>query len=358
MTEKSINRPKRTKAMKVRYITFLTFISVAVLFFILGLGYNEKTKNMLAVDSDSASRIKHQQEIQKEPEIQEALQENEEIQENEELGDKKQGGTEQETNVIIDQGEVTERVTEADEKAPEADEIVSETEQIDSGQPENPGELATIETPETPAEQQEIIKKVAYLTFDDGPTHVTGKLLDVLAQYNIKATFFMLEPNMRKYPEVLTRMVEEGHAIGLHGVSHRKNKFYQSKDTVVGEMSTAQVTLKELTGVESHLIRVPYGSYPHMKKSYIEAVQQAGFFLWDWNVDSKDWFYNDAEMIDNTIRQLVALEKRNEEPVILMHDRAQTIPYVAKVLEYLIKNNYDIRIIDTEITPVTFSRSK
>lgn len=303
MIEKSITEPKTTPK---KYITFLIFLNMIVLFFILGLmGYSEKFGNILAVDSDSTQELRYEQESQ------EAMQEQEEIKNS------------------------------AEKAAPETE---------DRQEAESLKAMTETEV----LENQGNSKKIVYLTFDDGPTPATGKLLDVLAEYNVKATFFMLEPNMRKYPEALRRIVKEGHAVGLHGVSHKRHEFYRSKDTVVGEMVTAQVTLKELTGVESHLIRVPFGSYPDMKKSYIEAVHQADFFLWDWNVDSKDWFYNDKGMIDNTIRQLVALEKRNIEPVILMHDRVQTLPYVAKILEYLINNNYDIRIINTEIKPVTF----
>lgn len=204
------------------------------------------------------------------------------------------------------------------------------------------------------AKEQNTVDKIAYITFDDGPSATTERLLDILAEYNVKATFFMLQPQMLKYPHSVLRLAEEGHALALHGVTHRQELFYQSAESVLNEMATAQNTLLELTGCRATLIRVPYGSYPHMKPEYVEAVKQAGYQMWDWNVDSRDWYYRDQRMVSETIGQIERLEQQNIAPVILLHDRAETAEYVAEILEYLLSNGYRLNQLDDTMEPVVF----
>ncbi|MFY4774175.1 polysaccharide deacetylase family protein [Metabacillus sp. RGM 3146] len=81
-----------------------------------------------------------------------------------------------------------------------------------------------------------------YLTFDDGPSPTTGKLLDILKKHRTKATFFMLEPNRKKHKDMVKRLYAEGNGMGLHGVTHNPKAFYRSPSSVVGEMKTGQST--------------------------------------------------------------------------------------------------------------------
>ncbi len=215
-------------------------------------------------------------------------------------------------------------------------------------------EIVKDDSDKPPADEGSSDKKVAYLTFDDGPTQNTACILDILAKYDAKATFFLLEPQMRKYPEQLTQMCRAGHALGLHGVSHNHKKLYRSLDSVLDEMNTAQAKLQELTQVKSTLIRTPYGSKPYMKPAYMEGVKAAGYIVWDWNVDSRDWYYKDARLVDTTIEQIKDLEKSNINPVILFHDRGKTAEFLPQVLEYLVNNNYKFASLDTELEPVRF----
>lgn len=204
-----------------------------------------------------------------------------------------------------------------------------------------------------PLPQDNEVKKIAYLTFDDGPSALTNGLLDVLLEYNAKATFFMLEPRMKQFPDVLKRMLNEGHALGSHSVTHDKKIFYQSKDQVVYEMNLCRDAMKKITGEDSVLIRVPYGSSPHMNAEYKQYVVDNGLVMWDWNVDSRDWAFKNEDYIQYTINQLIALDRKNEVPVILLHDRSQTIKYLPKLLDYLVQN-YELKAIDPSITPTQF----
>lgn len=194
--------------------------------------------------------------------------------------------------------------------------------------------------------------KVAYVTFDDGPSASTDRLLDILAEHDVPATFFMLQPNMYQYPESVWRLVHDGHAPALHGYSHNKQAFYQSAASVLSEMNGAQGAVLEITGQKTTLIRPPFGSHPHMKPEYKEAVKEAGYQVWDWNVDSRDWYYRDHRLVTNTIAQIDRLAEKNIDPVILLHDRPDTVEFIPEIINYLTNNGYELRPLDPTLEPV------
>lgn len=196
--------------------------------------------------------------------------------------------------------------------------------------------------------------KTIYLTFDDGPSPYTSTILELLSSYNMKATFFMLEPNMRTYPEKLFEIIEEGHAPALHGVTHNVSKIYRSEQTVVDEMNTARQTLLDLTGSVTHLIRTPYGSAPYMKPTYKEAVKNAGYQLWDWTIDSEDWKYQSNEYVSRVIAQLENYKYPDSPIVILLHDRKSTAEHLTSLLEYLKANGYQSEILTEKLISYHF----
>ena len=112
------------------------------------------------------------------------------------------------------------------------------------------------------APEREIIptqkgEKICYLTFDDGPSKNTIKILDILKQYDAKATFFVIgncicEDNR----EILERMVKEGHAVGLHANNHVYEKFYASETSFLKDYEVLYTTLKEDYGIETSLFRL------------------------------------------------------------------------------------------------------
>lgn len=194
--------------------------------------------------------------------------------------------------------------------------------------------------------------KTVYLTFDDGPHKVSDQLLSILNEFDAKATFFMLDGNMRNFPDAVKRMAEAGHSLGAHGVTHDKTKIYQSPQTVVAEMEQTLKTIKEITGIDSTLIRTPYGSAPYMKDPYKKAVSDKGYQLWDWNVDSKDWYYRDNRLVANTIAQVADKAKKDEPLVILLHEREETLAQLPQLLDYLKKQNYEFKALGAEMTPI------
>ena len=199
------------------------------------------------------------------------------------------------------------------------------------------------------------IKRVAYLTFDDGPNTNTTRLIGILDQYHVKATFFMLNNNMLSQQKAVKKMASEGFGIGCHGVTHQVSKFYHSPASAYGEMKTCFATLKNITHKTSIMIRTPYGSVPYMKAPYRKIMDQHGYHMWDWNVDSLDWkFLNGPKTAQYTISQIAALKKRGITPVILMHDKSTTSDAVPAIIRYLKANGYEIKAITNSLTPLNF----
>ncbi|MEH7125703.1 polysaccharide deacetylase family protein [Bacillus sp. JJ1773] len=197
-------------------------------------------------------------------------------------------------------------------------------------------------------------QKVIYLTFDDGPSAYTLDILQTLNTFDMKATFFMLEPNMRMYPEELHAIINNGHIPALHGVSHNVAKIYRSEKTVVDEMTKAQATLMQMTGTGTSLIRTPYGSAPYMKPSYLKAVEAAGFNLWDWTVDSEDWKYRNGEYVERVIQQIENFKHKDRPMVILLHDRRTTAEHLPSLLTYLQTNGYKAEILNEQLSAFHF----
>lgn len=197
-------------------------------------------------------------------------------------------------------------------------------------------------------ESTETMKKVVYLTFDDGPSSSTMELLNVLKEYEMKATFFMLSPYVKQYPDPVRQMVFDGHAVALHGVTHDKKKFYRTPQSPLNEMLESQKTVKAVTGVKTFLIRTPYGSMPYLNSDQRSLLKQNGFKLWDWNVDSEDWKLRDDRYVTNTIQQL---ERRRLEPssVILLHEKETTVKYIRHLLNYLSEQGYETHILTEDL---------
>lgn len=258
------------------------------------------------------------------------------------VDDKPTGNIEAEKPTKEDSAPTTEPTK---EPAPDPDPVQPTTPKEDVKQEDDQEQVAPKETPAPPS-------RAVYLTFDDGPHKVSMDILALLDQYDAKATFFMLDNNMKNYPDAVKEMASKGHSVGLHGVTHDKNKFYQSSKSVVGEMDQTQQTLFELTGIESDLIRTPFGSAPYMTDAYKEAVDVAGYKMWDWNIDSRDWQFRDSRYVDSVIEQLTKLNRVNQPIVILLHERPETLEHLPKLLDYLKEQGYEFKALESTMHPI------
>ena len=181
-------------------------------------------------------------------------------------------------------------------------------------------------------------EKIAYITFDDGPTLNTPEIVDTLEKYGAKATFFVLEERIVRYPDFIKKIHYTKNAIGLHGVSHSE-AIYQSPDSPLQEMEKANKALVNVLGKGSRLVRVPFGSAYRLTKEQAQILKNHDYVIWDWNVDPRD---SVGEIIPERVMAnlRLGLEKSKGDAVILLHDRKSTAKMLPYMLEYLKKEGY------------------
>ena len=194
-------------------------------------------------------------------------------------------------------------------------------------------------------------KKIAYLTFDDGPTLNTPHIVETLSRYNAKATFFVLEERIVLYPDYIKQIVHNGNSIGLHGISHSE-AIYENETSPLEEMKKTEKTLRTLLGSGSKLVRVPFGSSYRLTKTQAKHLTDNGYIIWDWNVDPRDSVGTiiPQKVMDNLRRGLSSCKG---SPVILLHDRKSTARLLPVMLDYLTKEGYTLAPISEKQTPLT-----
>ena len=166
-------------------------------------------------------------------------------------------------------------------------------------------------------------KKVVALTFDDGPSKYTKKILDILKEEEACATFFIVGNKALFYKEELQRMIKEGSEIGNHSYSHKwLNRL--SENEFKEEINKTQKVIEDITGFTPKIFRPTYGGYSNKLKTYTDL----NFILW--NVDSEDWKVKNTNKILNNIFKSV-----KDESIILMHDNHE---YSVKALKEIIDN--------------------
>lgn len=201
---------------------------------------------------------------------------------------------------------------------------------------------------------QQTTNKTVFLTFDDGPSATSNQLLNVLKAHQVKATFFMLGPQIQAHQAAVKRLYQEGHQLGLHGMTHDINRFYQNSESPANEMKEAQLILASVTGVYTRLVRTPYGSVPNLTYDQKIRLNQNGFIYWDWTIDSLDWRYKNSQYVPEVLNQLQMFEKNKpwEPKVILMHDQPSTTNYLDNLITQLKARGYTFAVINETMPPV------
>lgn len=188
-------------------------------------------------------------------------------------------------------------------------------------------------------------KKVAYLTFDDGPsTNNTPKILDILKKYNVKATFFVIGQNAEQNSELVKREVAEGHVVGNHTYTHNMKRIYSDPNVFVSDLDKGDKTLKSIIGNDYNLklARFPGGSFGTKLAPFREAAKKAGYHYIDWND-----LTGDAERPSVPVNALLDELKKyttQDHVVILMHDapaKVTTVEALPQVIEYLQSKGYN-----------------
>lgn len=162
--------------------------------------------------------------------------------------------------------------------------------------------------------------KKVYLTFDDGPsTKVTGKILDVLEEEDVKATFFIVSDRVAGREETLKRIARDGHTLGIHSKTHRYSEIYASDEVLLADIRACRERIEKVTGVTPSVYRFPGGSSLHQDK--IPLVKAEGLRPIGWNAvcGDEEIPHADAE----TLYEQTFKTAQGKNPVILlMHDSA------------------------------------
>ena len=193
-------------------------------------------------------------------------------------------------------------------------------------------------------------KRIAYITFDDGPSKYTSQIVDILDENDVKGTFFMLNDNMKVFSNVVRRIVDEGHGAGFHGVTHDLNKLYKTEESAIEEFKTCSNTFYNITGQTSRLIRIPFGSKPNMVESLYNKFVAEGFLLWDWTIDTEDWKSSRDQIVSN----ILYYARDKDEIVILLHENERTVSCLNDIITILKERGYDIRPITSDVKPKNF----
>lgn len=172
------------------------------------------------------------------------------------------------------------------------------------------------------------------LTFDDGPHPVnTPKLLDILKQRNVKATFYVVGTNARRYPEILRRMIAEGHEIGNHTVNH-PNLAKMSDEGVRKELRSCHEAIVAATGVAPRTMRPPYGAITASQKSWIR--KEFGYPTIMWSADPLDWKKPGASVVTARL-----VSGASPGGILLAHDiHAGTIEAMPSTIDQLQSRGY------------------
>ena len=191
-----------------------------------------------------------------------------------------------------------------------------------------------------------------YLTFDDGPSSNTDKILDILNEYGVKATFFVC--GNERYMEEYQRIAKEGHTLGMHSYSHKFQEIYQSTEAFVEDMDRLHDYLYEVTGVDSNIVRFPGGSSnticeKDVMQDLISYLSQEDMPYFDWNVSSGDAAssYISAEQIAKNVLDNVW---KYDSVIVLMHDASNkdtTVEALPIIIEKILESE------DTVLLPIT-----
>lgn len=186
----------------------------------------------------------------------------------------------------------------------------------------------TEQVTEEEAGQQNVIgyEKQIYLTFDDGPSQNTDEILDILKEYDVKATFFVVGKTDERSVQAYQRIVAEGHTLAMHSYSHKYDEIYESKESYVEDLTKLQDYLFQITGILPRFYRFPGGSSNTVSKVDIQELiaylNENGITYFDWNIASGDAVSTplSAEVIvENCVTKLDS----TNECMILMHDATE-----------------------------------
>ncbi|MBL0736167.1 polysaccharide deacetylase family protein [Flavobacterium sp. GN10] len=181
-------------------------------------------------------------------------------------------------------------------------------------------------------------KKIA-LTFDDGPSIYTLEVLELLKKYNAKATFFCIGKNIETHPEILQKVIDEGHLVGNHSYSHSKFFDFYNAKKITEELQKTDTLLEKFTSRKINFFRPPYGvTTPSIRR----ALKVTGHKTIGWNIRSLDGGTRNQELIFNRL-----IKHISPGGIVLLHDTGEhSVLVLEQFLQFLQQNNYQVVSIE------------
>lgn len=203
-------------------------------------------------------------------------------------------------------------------------------------------------------------EKVVYITFDDGPCKSTGRLLDVLDDLDIKATFFVSAQygNRDELIKLMKETSERGHEVAVHSYSHEYREIYSSVDAFIEDYKKIDDMIVEATGKRSSVYRFPGGSNTgyntSIRKDLIAEMNRRGFIYHDWNAHNGDSEgYGPDAQVERAVREV----SYGNRKIVLMHntpDKDSVIDVLPRIVNQLKEKGYRFDVIDETVRPVQF----
>jgi len=197
-----------------------------------------------------------------------------------------------------------------------------------------------------------------YLTFDDGPTWMTERILNILRDRGVPATFFVIYQRGEFAERMYRRIVDEGHALAHHSASHNYRQIYQSMEAFLDDFAKLSDMLVEVTGVKPEVFRFPGGSNTgHLRRIQQEAVAELlrrGYVYFDWEVTSAST--SPEATADTMYRAIVRGSRGRDRTIVLMHDsgNAGILTALPRVIDSLKARGYTFAVLDRTVRPVFF----
>lgn len=201
-----------------------------------------------------------------------------------------------------------------------------------------------------------------YLTFDDGPSKLTPKYLDVLKENKVNATFFTngFSDEDEWKIDLIKRESKEGNRVAMHGMSHEYADIYVSPEAIENNFYIQRGLLLDYLGINTKIMRFPGGSSNMVSRKYCKGIMtrvtktftEKGYHYVDWNVDSND-AGEDVDSSEKIFENVLAQVRPNKDNVILMHDASDheaTLEALPKVIKALKKMGYEFRVVDNSVS--------
>lgn len=202
-----------------------------------------------------------------------------------------------------------------------------------------------------------------YLTFEDGPSENTGKILDILKRYDVKATFFVVGKEDEESKALYQRIVKEGHTLGMHSYSNKYNVIYQSKEAFEEDFTKLRDYLYEVTGTEAVYYRFPGGSSNQISNVpmnlLIHYLNQEGAVYYDWNVSSGDAAAN-TYSIDEIVANVTEDVVKYKTSVVLLHDaedKSNTVDALEPLIKALLEMGAELLPIDEDTSVIQYVKA-